>query len=90
MEAQAEKTRKVRQTKTGVVVSNKTDKTITVRVEQTFMHQLYQRYMRKSRKFTAHDEQNQCNEGDIVSIVSCRPLSKSKRWRLQEVVKRAQ
>lgn len=90
MEAQAVKPRKDRQTKTGVVVSNKTDKTITVRVEQTFKHPLYLRYMRKSRKFTAHDEQNQCNEGDVVSIVSCRPLSKSKRWRLKEIVKRAQ
>lgn len=90
MEAQAAKTRKDRQAKTGVVVSNKTDKTITVRVEQTYMHPLYRRYMKKSSKFTAHDEQNQCNEGDVVSIVSCRPLSKSKRWRLKEVVKRAQ
>ena len=90
MEAQAVEPRKERQTKTGVVVSNKTDKTITVRVEQTFKHPLYLRYMRKSRKFTAHDEQNQCNEGDVVSIVSCRPLSKTKRWRLKEIVKRAQ
>ena len=89
-EVQATEGRKDRQTKTGVVVSNKTDKTITVRVQQTYIHPLYRRYVKKSKKFTAHDEQNQCNEGDVVSIVSCRPLSKTKRWRLKEVVKRAE
>jgi len=76
--------------KTGVVVSNAMDKTVVVRVERTYMHPLYQRYVKNSRKLTAHDEENQCNVGDVVSIVSCRPLSRTKRWRLKEIVKRAE
>jgi small subunit ribosomal protein S17 len=83
-------TRGARQVKTGVVVSNAMEKTVVVRVERTYKHPLYQRYVKSSRKLTAHDEQNQCNVGDVVSIVSCRPLSRTKRWRLKEVVKRAE
>ena len=82
--------RGAQQVKTGVVVSNAMDKTIVVRVERTYKHPLYQRYLKKSKKFTAHDEQNECNVGDVISIVSCRPLSKRKRWRLREIVKRAE
>jgi len=82
--------RGAQQVKTGVVVSDAMDKTIVVRVERTYMHPLYRRYLKKSKKFTAHDEQNQCNVGDVISIVSCRPLSKRKRWRLREIVKRAE
>lgn len=82
--------RAAQQVKQGVVVSNAMDKTVVVRVERTYLHPLYQRYVKKSKKFTAHDEQNQCNVGDVVSIVSCRPLSKRKRWRLREIVKRAE
>lgn len=73
----------------GVVVSNKADKTITVLVERKERHPLYGKYVRKSTKFYAHDEANQCKEGDTVSIVETRPLSKQKRFRLVEVIKSA-
>jgi small subunit ribosomal protein S17 len=74
----------------GRVVSNKMDKTAVVAVEETVTHRLYHRYMKKTKKFHAHDEENQCNVGDTVEIVSSRPLSKTKRWRVREIVKRAQ
>lgn len=73
----------------GVVVSNKADKTITVLVERKERHPLYGKYVRKSTKLYAHDEANQCKEGDTVSIVETRPLSKQKRFRLVEVIKSA-
>lgn len=79
-----------RQVKVGRVVSNKMDKTAVVAVEETVTHRLYQRYLKKTKKFHAHDEENQCNVGDVVEIVSSRPLSKTKRWRVREIVKRAQ
>jgi small subunit ribosomal protein S17 len=79
-----------RQTKVGRVVSSKMDKTVVVAVEETTTHRLYHRYMKKTKKFHAHDEENQCNVGDVVEIVSSRPLSKTKRWRVREIVKRAQ
>ena len=79
-----------RQTLTGRVVSDKMDKTVVVAVERTVMHDLYQRYMRRTSKFHAHDERNECRVGDEVVIVSCRPLSATKRWRVQQVVKRAE
>lgn len=66
----------------GEVVSNKTDKTITVLVERRFMHPLYKKYIKKTDKFAAHDPANQCEVGDRVQIVECRPISKSKRWTL--------
>jgi small subunit ribosomal protein S17 len=78
-----------RQTLTGRVVSDKMDKTVVVAVERTVMHDLYRRYMRRTSKFHAHDERNECAVGDEVVIVSCRPLSATKRWRVQEVLKRA-
>jgi small subunit ribosomal protein S17 len=71
----------------GLVVSNKMDKTITVAVERRMQHPLYKKVIRRTRKFYAHDEKNMCNEGDLVRIRETRPLSKSKRWRLVEVVK---
>jgi small subunit ribosomal protein S17 len=71
----------------GLVVSNKMDKTITVAVERRMQHPLYKKVIRRTKKFHAHDEQNVCNEGDLVRIRESRPLSKSKRWRLVEVVK---
>jgi small subunit ribosomal protein S17 len=71
----------------GLVVSNKMDKTITVAVERRMQHPLYKKVIRRTRKFHAHDEKNVCNEGDLVRIRESRPLSKSKRWRLVEVVK---
>ena len=72
------------------MVSNKMDKTVVVAVEKTVTHRLYQRYMKRTTKFHAHDEENQCNIGDVVEIVASRPLSKTKRWRVREIVKRAQ
>lgn len=78
-----------RQTLIGVVVSDKMDKTVTVAVERTFMHRLYRRYMKRTSKFAAHDEGNECRVGDRVHIVATRPLSKRKRWRVREILERA-
>ncbi len=66
----------------GNVVSAKNDKTITVLVERRFMHPVYKKYVKSTGKYTAHDEANSCKEGDRVSIIECRPISKSKRWSL--------
>ena len=73
----------------GRVVSNKMDKTVTVLVERQVKHALYGKYMRRSTKLHAHDEDNVCNEGDVVRISECRPLSKTKNWRVVEVITRA-
>jgi len=73
----------------GIVISNKMDKTVTVLVERLEKHPLYKKYVRKSTKLHAHDEANECNEGDTVQIEECRPMSKSKSWRVIEVVSRA-
>jgi len=64
----------------GVVVSDKMDKTIVVKVERRYQHPIYKKYIRRSKKYHAHDENNQCKMGDTVSIRECRPLSKLKRW----------
>ena len=80
---------KVLRTKTGLVVSNKMDKTVTVNVERRVKHPLYGKYIRRSTTFQVHDEDNVCNEGDKVSIAECRPISKNKSWRLVEVVEKA-
>lgn len=74
---------------TGRVISNKMDKTITVLVERQVKHPLYGKYMVRSSKFKAHDEENTCHEGDLVSISECRPISRSKNFRLVEVLERA-
>jgi small subunit ribosomal protein S17 len=74
---------------TGVVVSDKMDKTIVVAVTRRKMHQLYKKYLTQTKKFMAHDEGNDAHIGDTVRIVETRPLSKNKRWRLIEVVERA-
>lgn len=76
-------------TQIGRVVSNKTDKTITVVVERMVKHPLYGKFIRRSTKLYAHDANNECQQGDVVSIQECRPLSKNKRWRLVEIVERA-
>jgi small subunit ribosomal protein S17 len=76
-------------TKTGQVVSNKMDKTIVVAVENLVEHPLYKKRMRRTRKFHAHDENNEAHEGDIVRIAETRPLSKTKTWRLQEIIRKA-
>jgi small subunit ribosomal protein S17 len=72
----------------GRVVSNKMDKTVTVLVERLVKHALYGKYIRRSSKLHAHDENNSCNEGDVVRVTECRPLSKTKNWRVVEVVAR--
>jgi len=82
MSEQAEKVRTV----TGRVVSNKMDKTAAVLVERLVKHPVYGKYVKRSTKFLVHDENNQCQEGDIVSIASCRPLSKNKTFKLVEVL----
>ena len=82
-----ENTEKLR-TLSGRVISNKMDKSITVLVERFVKHPVYGKYIKRSTKLMAHDEQNQCNEGDIVSITSCRPMSKKKTFKLVEVVER--
>ena len=69
----------------GRVVSNKMDKTITVMVERTVKHPIYGKFIKRSTKLHAHDEANVCNEGDLVSVTECRPLSKTKSWRLVRV-----
>jgi small subunit ribosomal protein S17 len=74
---------------TGRVVSNKMDKTITVLVERIVKHPVYGKYIKRSTKMMAHDEQNICQEGDVVSITSCRPMSKNKTFRLVEVLESA-
>jgi small subunit ribosomal protein S17 len=73
----------------GKVVSNKMNKTVAVSVERKVKHPMYGKYVRKTAKYLAHDEENACNEGDIVTIAECRPLSKNKSWRLVEIVERA-
>ena len=78
--------RKVRQ---GVVSSNKMDKTITVSIQYKEKHPIYGKFVRKTKKYHAHDEKNECNVGDVVRIMETRPLSKSKRWRLIQIVERA-
>ena len=80
---------KVLRTATGKVVSDKMDKTVTVLVERQVKHPMYGKYLRRSTKFKVHDEENTCNEGDVVTIAECRPISKNKSWRLVEVVERA-
>jgi len=89
-ETTAANTRGRRQEKVGVVVGNKMDKTVVVAVESTVMHRLYQRYYKKTSKFYAHDETNDCKVGDVVRLVASRPLSRLKRWRVAEIVKRAE
>jgi small subunit ribosomal protein S17 len=75
---------------TGKVVSNKMQKTITVAVERLVKHPTYGKYVRRTTKLKAHDENNECHEGDVVEIQECRPLSRDKAWRLARVVTRAQ
>ena len=81
--------RNLRKEKTGRVVSNKMDKSITVLVETKMKHPMYGKFVNKSTKFMAHDENNDCNIGDFVRIQETRPLSKNKNWRLVEIIERA-
>ena len=77
-------------TQTGLVVSSKRDKTITVVVERKVKHPIYKKILRRSSKLQAHDQDNACNEGDLVTIQECRPLSKTKSWKLLKVEKKVQ
>ena len=81
--------RNLRKTRTGVVTSNKMEKTITVAVERKVKHPIYGKFVKKTTKFHAHDDNNECTIGDTVRIMETRPLSKTKRWRLVEVVEKA-
>lgn len=78
-----------RRTVTGTVVSDKMDKTVTVLVSRRLRHPLYGKFVTKSKKYHAHDEQNECGSGDIVKMMEVRPLSRTKRWRVVEIVKKA-
>ncbi len=78
-----------RKVRTGVVVSDKMDKTVLVRVDRKVTHPLYRKTVRRSSKFAAHDEQNDAHVGDTVRVMETRPVSKSKRWRVVEIVERA-
>jgi len=80
---------KSQRTVTGRVVSNKMDKTVTVAVERQVAHEKYGKYVKKTTKLHVHDEQNQCQQGDLVEIQECRPLSKTKAWKLVSVIKKA-
>jgi len=81
--------RNLRKMRIGVVTSEKMDKTITVAVERKVKHPIYGKFVKKTTKFHAHDEKQECTIGDIVKIMETRPLSKTKRWRLVEVVEKA-
>ncbi len=76
-------------TLTGEVISDKMNKTITVLIERRVQHPLYKKYIRRSTKLHAHDENDECHIGDVVSIEQCRPISKTKTWRLNKVIERA-
>ena len=81
--------RNLRKERIGVVTSNKMEKSIVVSIERKVKHALYGKFLKKTAKFVAHDEENSCNEGDTVRIMETRPLSKNKNWRLTEIIERA-
>jgi small subunit ribosomal protein S17 len=83
------KVRNLRKERVGVVVSNKMEKTIVVAVKRKVKHPIYGKFVNKTTKFYAHDEKNDCNIGDLVKVMETRPLSKSKCWRLIEIIERA-
>ena len=86
----SEEIRAFRKTRVGQVVCNKMDKTIVVAIEDSVAHPLYKKIVKRTYKLKAHDENNTCNIGDTVKVMECRPLSKDKRWRLVEIIKRAE
>ena len=79
-----------RKVRTGMVTSDKMDKSITVAVERTYQHPVYKKIVRRTKKVLAHDESNQCQIGDVVRIVESKPLSRRKRWRLQRIVSKVE
>jgi small subunit ribosomal protein S17 len=84
-----ETTRNTRRERIGVVVSNSMEKSIVISVKQKLKHPIYGKFVNKTSRFMAHDEENSCNVGDTVKISETRPLSKNKRWRLVEIIERA-
>jgi small subunit ribosomal protein S17 len=82
--------RKPRKDLVGRVVSDKMDRTVTISIERTFQHPMYKKIVKKTSKIWAHDAENECKTGDKVRVMSTRPLSKLKRWRVVEILKRAQ
>jgi small subunit ribosomal protein S17 len=83
------KTRGMKKQLVGVVLSNKMDKTVTVGVERTVIHPVYKKYIRRRSKFAAHDAQNSCGIGDRVMITEAAPISKTKRWRVSQIIEKA-
>jgi len=81
--------RKQRKVRTGVVISNKMDKTVVVEVSRTVIHPVYKKFVRRRKRFMAHDEDNRCNIGDQVMIVETRPLSRQKNWRVRKIIREA-
>ncbi|HXH18133.1 MAG TPA: 30S ribosomal protein S17 [Chitinophagales bacterium] len=81
--------RKLRKQRVGTVVSNKMQKTITVKIERSLKHPLYGKFMKRSKKLVVHDEKNECGIGDKVRVMETRPLSKTKRWRVVEIIEKA-
>ncbi len=82
-------TRGLRKTRTGVVIKNGMDKSITISIVRRIAHPIYKKYFKKTTKLMAHDEKNECNIGDVVKIMETRPISKNKNWRLVEIVEKA-
>ena len=80
--------RNLRKERVGIVTSNKMEKSIVVSIERRVQHELYGKFLNKTSKFVAHDEKNECNEGDTVKIMESRPISKNKNWRLVEIIER--
>ena len=80
--------RNLRKQREGIVTSNKMDKTITVEVQRRVKHPIYGKFVKKTSKLTAHDEQNQCDIGDLVKVMETKPISKNKRWRLVKIVEK--
>ena len=85
-----ENTRAFRKTRVGQVVSDKMDKTIVVAIEDSVQHKLYKKIVKRTYELKAHDGNNECGIGDTVKVMECRPLSKDKRWRLVEIIKKAE
>jgi small subunit ribosomal protein S17 len=81
--------KKQRKVRTGVVISNKMDKTVVVEVSRTVVHPVYKKFVRRRKRFMAHDEENRCRVGDQVMIVETRPLSRHKNWRVRKILKEA-
>jgi small subunit ribosomal protein S17 len=81
--------RNLRATRIGQVVSDKMDQTVVIKVQRRFPHPLYKRIITRTAKLVAHDEKNECNVGDVVKVMATRPLSKTKRWRVAEILERA-